>query len=60
MSAGSVATTASTPQGALSRKPMHNGDPACDESQETEEAEQTSMVEILVRPRGSTPESHSL
>jgi hypothetical protein len=60
MSAGSVATTASTPRDALSRKPMHNGDQACDESQETKEASQKSMVEILGRAGSATPESHSL
>jgi hypothetical protein len=62
MCAGSAATTASTPQGALSRKPMHNGDQACDESQETEEAQasQKSLVEILGRAGSATPESHCL
>jgi hypothetical protein len=55
-----VATTASTPQGALSRKPMHNGDPACEQETEEAQASQESMVEILDSPRGSTPESHSL
>jgi hypothetical protein len=55
-----VATTASTPQGALSRKPMHNGDPACEQETEEAQASQESMVEILGRAGSAAPESHSL
>ena len=60
MSAGSVAMTANTPQGGLSRKPMHNGDPACEQEAEEAQASQESLVEILDRAGSATPESHSL